>query len=350
VEEWVPPGGNAVRIDLEERLPVWVGDRLLEAEQADAILAAERRRRSEAGRGEGRISLLAEALGYVGATLAIVAIGLIVSEFWDQLEPWARIGLSGLVTAATGIGGWVLRGSEEPAVRRLVSLLWAAMVAGVAFTVGLTVEEATELREENAVLVTASATAVAALIVYVARRTALQQLALLGSALVVLSSGVASLDTELSSAFWGLLFVGAGLAWAALAWGDLLPPRTLGLVTGLLVAGAGAQTMSFDTDPTLGILIGIGVAGLLVALSVIDRRTLFLGFGAFGLFVFVPQLVFEWFGDSLGAPFALLVTGLLLIVGAVGAARLKTEVIDEDQTPIHVPDDETVDRRTEVRS
>lgn len=317
-----------MKVELEERLPLWVEEQLLAPAQAEAILASERRHRTSA-EGGPRITLLAEALGYVGATLAIVAVALIVGEVWDQLEAWSRITLSALVTVGTAAGGYVLRGSAEPAVRRLVSLLWAATVAGVAFTVGIGLEELTSLDEETVVVGTSGIAAAAALGIYLVRRTALQQLALLLTSMTFLGSTLADLETDLSPDFIGLAFLGAGLAWAALAWGDLLVPRTLGLIAGLIVAGIGAQVMAFDDEPTLGLLLGVGVAAALVALSILDRRVLFLGFGAFGLFVFVPQLVFEWFGDSLGAPFALLVTGLLLIVGAVGAARLKSEVIDE---------------------
>jgi hypothetical protein len=99
-------------------------------------------------------------------------------------------------------------------------------------------------------------------------------------------------------------------------------------VVGLLTVGWGAQIMAFDDDPVPGLVTAIVLAGVLVAVSIVERQTLFLVFGAVGVFVFAPQLVFEWFGDTLGAPLVLLITGLLLIVGAVGAAKLKSEVID----------------------
>lgn len=318
-----------MKVELEERLPRWVEEELLAPSQAQAILAAERRRRATPAAGGPRITLLAEALGYVGATLAVVAVGLIVGEYWDQMEAWGRVVLSGLVTLVAAGAAHTLRGSDEPAVRRLVSLLWLATVVGVATTSGVALHELTDLDEERAVLVMSGLSTATALAAYLPRRTALQQLALLGSGLALIGSGITVPDGDLAPLFVGLVFVGAGLGWTALAWGGLLPPRTLGLVSGLIVAGIGAQVMAFDDRSTVGILVGIGVAALLVVLSVLDRRTLFLGFGAVGLFVFVPQLVFHWFGDSLGAPLALLLTGLLLIVGAVGAARLKSEVIDD---------------------
>ena len=37
-----------------------------------------------------------------------------------------------------------------------------------------------------------------------------------------------------------------------------------------------------------------------------------LGFGAAGVLLFLPQIVFEYLGDTLGAPLALLVSGIAL--------------------------------------
>ncbi len=54
-----------------------------------------------------------------------------------------------------------------------------------------------------------------------------------------------------------------------------------------------------------------------------------LGVGAVGIFVFVPQVVFQYFGDSLGAPVALLISGAVLIGGAVALSKLMGEIRED---------------------
>jgi hypothetical protein len=46
--------------------------------------------------------------------------------------------------------------------------------------------------------------------------------------------------------------------------------------------------------------------------------------GAFALFTSLPQLVTEWFGDSIGAPLALLVCGLVLVLVALRVATTRS--------------------------
>ena len=63
----------------------------------------------------------------------------------------------------------------------------------------------------------------------------------------------------------------------------------------------------------------------LVAVSVRLSENVMLGLGVAGLFVYVPMLIFEWFGDSLGAVVALLISGLVLLGVVVGVVRYRAE-------------------------
>ena len=55
--------------------------------------------------------------------------------------------------------------------------------------------------------------------------------------------------------------------------------------------------------------------------------------GAAGLFISVPRLVFELFADTLGAPVTLLAVGLLLILLAVGLARVRGLAVEVRREP-----------------
>jgi hypothetical protein len=60
-----------------------------------------------------------------------------------------------------------------------------------------------------------------------------------------------------------------------------------------------------------------------MALSVGVRRTVLLGFGALAVFVYLLRLALQYLGETLGAPLALLVAGVVLLGVAVLTARLR---------------------------
>jgi hypothetical protein len=53
-----------------------------------------------------------------------------------------------------------------------------------------------------------------------------------------------------------------------------------------------------------------------------NARTPLLVLSVTGLFGYVPAVVFAYFGSTLGAPVALLMTGILLVSLSVGLARM----------------------------
>jgi hypothetical protein len=92
-----------VKFDLEERLEAWVADDLIAPTQADAIRSAERRRGSAGPTWDRGAAHLAARGGprLPGAALAVVALGLLITDLWDQLEAWARVLVAAVVTVGT---------------------------------------------------------------------------------------------------------------------------------------------------------------------------------------------------------------------------------------------------------
>jgi hypothetical protein len=315
--------GLSMRIDLDERLPAWQEAGIITPDQAGRIRALE-----ATGDGDSRLSLVVEALGYLGATLALVAGWLVVADVWEQLAATGRIAIVAAATLGVFIAGAVVRDNRSPAVQRLVSLLWAVAVAGAAFLTGLIATEWTGLVEETIGLTVGIVTTIVGGALYLIRRRTLQQIGFGAGVLMTVVFLMMLPEADLS-AFWaGLVVWALGGAWAVLGWANLLPPRATAEVVGIVTAGIALNVAASDELRAVALLIGLASAALLIVASVAERRTLYLGFGAAGVFVFVPQLVFEWFADTIGAPVALFVTGLLLVVAAVGTARLKGEVID----------------------
>ncbi len=308
---------------------VWVDAGLIEPDQADRIVDFEAAQESRPDTG-GRSSQVAEIAGYVGAALAVIAAGILLGEVWDRLRPWAQLLLLGTVSGSLFLAGLVLRDREEATVRRLVDVLWLGAVAGTAFTLGVAGDRGLDAREEQIALVVSSGTTVVALGLYLLRRHTLQQVPVLLGLLATAVSAVLLPRAETAPLYVGLLLWGIGVAWLLLTAGRIVVPVDTGLVLASLAMGVGGQTASVDAHAGIGLVGSLLTCGALLLLSVVGRTTLLAGAGLIGLFVFIPQAVFHFLGDSLGAPLALLLTGLLLVGGAVGTLTLRREVIGGD--------------------
>jgi hypothetical protein len=333
----------------------WVEAGLIRPDQAGAILAAEDEgllvdgpaAGSQAGAGAGEpargaagaatasaaaalrgaggragvLALVAEALGYVGAALALVAAFLIAERFWADLRPWARVLLPAVAAGALFAAGAFVRERRASPAARLGGFLWFLSAGACALTLGLAGDELLGFDGDSSALLAGVGTAIFAGGLWAARRQALQQIALFASIMTTVTSGlaVAELMDWTGLALWGL-----GVAWLALAWGGLLLPERTGYALGALAALLGPRLLG-PLGPGSGrawLLLGLATAMAFVAASVRMRRTLLLGMGVAGLFLYVPMLVFEYFSGALGAPLALVVTGVVLVGVALVLARL----------------------------
>lgn len=311
----------------DDRIPVWVDAGLITDEQADEIRAFERSHDTPAPSRQRSLTSPAEAIGYVGAALALGAIALILSDLWRELLVGGRLALVGLLTVALFGAGLALRGSTSAAMHRLTSVLFAGTVAGVGWFTSVVAGDLIDLRAAAVGVAVGLATVVAAGALYLWTPRALLQIVVLLSALIapVAALQLAQIPPGLG---WSGLVVGAiGAAWFLLAAGDWLASRVVGEVTGALVAFAGVQTGSFGDARTLALSGGVVLAAGLVALAIRTDRLHHLIIGALALFVLSPQVVFEVFGDEIGAPATLLLVGLLLVLLAVGLGRARREVV-----------------------
>jgi hypothetical protein len=328
---------------LTERLHTWVAAGLLEPDQAARIapfegteepgappvaatgppVAAERRRDHL-----GRISL-AEAIGYVGAALALGAIALLLGELWQDLLVGGRLALVAVLTAAVFGSGLALRDASSGAMGRLSGVLFTATVAGVGWFAAVLGEDVLELTWDQAAVLVAGSLLATALPLYLWRRGVLLQLATL-IASVATATTVLSLSALRPDAVWyGMVVAAVGVTWFLLATGGWLTPRVVAEATGALVALIGTQIASFDGPRITALAIGVVLAGVLVWLAVHRDELHHLVVGAVALFVLAPQLVFELFGDAIGAPATLLLVGLLLVLLAVGLGRARREVVHD---------------------
>lgn len=320
--------------DLREALDRWTEAGLLTPEQAGAITRFEQARPATGDGRDGRTEsdasdrrgLGVEAVGYVGAALAIGAIAVLLGDVWDQLFAAARIALVALLTLLLAAGGVALRGDDRPSLQRLTSVLFSGAVLGVGWCALILGEDVLRLDGEDVALMVGVAATAAAGPAYVTRRRALPQLTLLAAILATIGA-VFSRSPLPQEPLWGGLTVWAvGIAWLLLGTGRWIAPRRVAEIAGGIVALIAIQVASFDDARRLALTLALLTAAGLVVLAITSDRAHHLAVGAAALFVFVPQLVFELFGDAIGAPATLLVVGLLLVLLAVALSRARRDV------------------------
>lgn len=301
--------------DLERRLERWVESGLMAREQADAILAAEKE--SEAG-GERGPSLAATALGYLGASVALVGGVVAASREWSEAIG-SRLALAGGATLTLLAAGFFARRRDHPALRSLDGFLWFLSAAGAAFTAGLVSHDVLELETRAISLLAGLAAALWGFALWRIRPGPLLEIAVVAGLAAFFEALLVHLPGP-PDELHGLPLWGLGAVLALLGWGKLLVGRGSFALAGVLLL-LGAQILSFGWRPA-GLTLGIGTAVALLAASVLLRSMVHLGFGAAGVLLFLPQIVFEYLGDTLGAPLALLVSGVALLAGAFVTARL----------------------------
>lgn len=316
--------------DVSERLREWRDAGLVTDDQMQSIAAYEARRDRTGARGRARRPVAAEAVGYVGAALAIGAVVLLFAEVWADLLVGGRLALVGLLTVLLFGGGIALRGVGRPPIRRLVSVLLAGAVAGSGWLGGIVAADVLGWSEADVALAVGITTVAVSLPVYLLRRRALSQLVLLASASILVGALFARPALEPDVLWIGLTFWAVGIAWAMLGLGGWLEPPRVATVVGHVLALLAVQFTSFD-DRLVLLVVGVATAAAIVGVAVVADEAAQLAVGAVGLFVLVPQLAFELFGDAIGAPATLLVVGLLLVLLAVGLGRARREVSASDR-------------------
>lgn len=311
---------------LDRKLADWEAAGLLTAPQVAAILTHE-------GDGDGdaparRITVAMEALGYVGATLALSAVSLVLGEYWETLGTPGQLAIIGALSGLLMLAGALVRDVSEPAVARLGSVLWFASTVGVAWLVGVLGDEVIGLEWDATTLVVGSSVVVQGGVLWWLRRRTLQHLAVFAGVSTSIGGLLALADLELEPFAFGLTTWGLGAVWALLAHAELLPPRPVGYVLGILALGVGAELTSVGDYRTAGLLLALATTAVVLGAGILRREVVLLGLGAVGIVAFVPQLIFHLFADTLGAPLLLFVVGVVLVGTAVAGVQVKREVID----------------------
>lgn len=307
--------GQRSTSDLRDDLQRWTDAGLIDRPQAVAILAHE-----AAAASTGGVSVLAEALGYAGSALALAGVITAIANSWDSLGQAGRISAAVVPTVLAVLAGWALRRKTEPAFRRLMSLLWFISIGGFAGSAAIVISETWDIDHEWTPLAIGIAMAVPAFAFWLVHKTILQQMALLGSVLVVVLSVLVLAPGEPSGAAWMLTSWALGVVWVMFGWAKVMRPHRAAMVLGAILATY-APTLAAGEHEWM-LFVGVATGAVFMALSIPAGIIPMLAIGTIGVFAYVTAIVLRYFGDQLGVPLALTIIGATFIVLALIAARL----------------------------
>lgn len=276
---------------------------------------------SGAGRQAGpprRVSLLTEAIAYVGVVLVIAGGTAAVAQQWSDLSDGTRLTVLVIVTLVFLVLGFVTRRSAEPAFRRVSAISWMVSVAAFAGSVAV-VNQLYDASDKTAFLsISATTTAYAAALWWIDKH-AIQHALMFAGVLLTVSAIIT--NTVQDPVAWMIcipLWVIA-LGWTVLGWLHRIPPWWAAVPLGVAVALIAPASIE---PPGAKYSIGIATAVAIMTAGVLLKFTPGVGAGAIGLFAYVVGAVVFYFRDTLGAPAALAIAGLLILVIAVTVARV----------------------------
>jgi hypothetical protein len=285
---------------------------------------------AEGEHGEQRISLLTEAVAYLGVILLLAGGAVAIGQRWTSIPRWGQVGVLAGAAAFFLLIGIVVRRVREPAMQRLAGVVWFLSVACVAGAVWLAWWKAYGSTGPVTVLVGGAVTVYSAAL-WLVRRGALQNVALFAG-LIVTGLGIVDYVVDIvnghggtgsAPAIVGVLPLWAfGLAWAWLGWRRYVEPVWVTIPCGVILALIVPIFAVSHGWGHVGYAIGIATAAAVMAASVPLRNVPLLALGALAMFGYVTSAAVRYLHQSLGVPSALAITGVLIIGLAVVSARL----------------------------
>jgi hypothetical protein len=192
------------------------------------------------------IPLVAEALGYLGGTLGIVGLTLLVSRYWPDMATAGRLGLCGGAAVLLAGAGYLVHEGADPAFTRLRWFLWLVSSAAGALFAGVLATQ-TFGADAPATIALACATLIAAqnAVFWAGARRPLQQLLTLTASRVAAGAFVAQFagSVTVGTALWA---VGAGLLAAGLLHRTTFPPLTVGVGAATMIVGTAMAAESLQ--------------------------------------------------------------------------------------------------------
>ncbi|MER5202160.1 DUF2157 domain-containing protein [Streptomyces sp. NPDC002825] len=305
--------------ELRAQLERWVAAGLIGPEQAQRIEHAEQTRRNarrdRAGAGvawvvgRGRAALIAEALGYLGSLLTIVAVLTAVDQLWPDAPPGMRAAAAGLASVLLGLSAGLLRPRGDAALGRLRSVLWFLSVAALA-ACGGELGAVWHLSDSGTVMLASGPATAYAIVLWLRTKAPLQHIAMFGGLATALGAGVVRIDPDTPLWVSGLSVWLLSVVWAVAVYRGHVPPAAVGLPVAAVGSLIGAQLMM---ETAAGHVVALATVAGVLAAGVVLRRMWVLAAGALGVLLTVPRTADRYFPDSVAAPLTVLLVGAVLL-------------------------------------
>jgi hypothetical protein len=267
-----------------------------------------------------RISLLTEAVGYVGAIFILAGGIAAVSQRWPSITGWGRVGVLAGAAVFFLLVGMFVRRVHEPAIQRLVDVVWFLSVAGVAGAVGFAASGVYGTTAAVTALAVGVGITLYSAVLWLVRRHALENFALFAGLIVTICAVIFTVDSSPPSLVFAVALWGFGLAWAGLGWRRYVEPLWVSVPSGVILALIAPGLAAGEYGWVYA--IGIATAVAAMAASVPLRNTPLLALGTLAMFGYLTSVVVRYFHQSLGVPGALAITGVLILGLATVTARL----------------------------
>jgi hypothetical protein len=265
-----------------------------------------------------RISLLMEAIGYIGTILVLAGAFAFAQQRWTDISEPGRFAILAAATGVFfGIGAFVLS-STEPALRRLGAVTWAVSVVAYAGAAGM-LNLLLDTSGKTPFLTIATSTAAYAVVLWLVHRHGVQQAVAFGASCVAVASIVNYAITDARGWMIAVPLWAMGVAWAAAGWWRRVDPWVVAFPLGLLVALVAPATIDQPSGLRFG--LGIATASVVMTFAVVQQLTPALAMGSVAELGFVIGAVTHYFGNTLGVPASLAIAGLLILLMAAAAAR-----------------------------
>jgi hypothetical protein len=241
-------------------------------------------------------------------------------------EPGDRGPVQAAVAGAAAfflLAGILVRRVREPAIQRLVGVVWFLSAACVGAGAGAAAHDVSGTSGAATVLAAGVAVTVYAAALWLVRRRALQNAALFAGLVITICGIIATVarpSGQLHLLGYALALWGLGLAWAWLGWRQYVEPVWVTMPCGAILA-LYAPSLTVGSQGWV-YAIGIATAAAAMAASVPLRNAPLLALGTLAMFGYVASVTVQYFHRSLGVPAALAIAGVLILGLAVVSARL----------------------------
>ena len=275
---------------------------------------------AEGKQGTRRISLLTEAVAYVGAVLILAGGIAAVGQRLHSITPWGRVGIVAGAAVFFLLAGIMVGRVQEPAIQRLVDVVWFLSVAAAGWAAGFAAHDVYGNTDQVTALAVGISVTVYAAVLWLVRRHALENFALFTGLIVTICGTIVTIDNSPPSLAFAISLWVFGLAWAGLGWRRYVEPLWVAVPSGVILALIAPSLAAGEYGWVYA--IGIATAAAAMGASVPLRNTPLLALGTLAMFGYVTGVVVRYFHQSLGLPGALAIAGVLILGLAVVSARL----------------------------